>query len=105
MEKMIFKVRCLFFAALLLCVVFFMLSAFHNDRIVATAQGNKILYNNETYIESFEVFNFKKGRCLGSVRLSENNSRYKMYSLHGKPEYIYVDMWADHRLYTRVLDE
>lgn len=102
MEQTLSKVRRFISIAFLLCVVLFMASFFHNNKIVATTEGNKIYYNGAIYIESYEVFDFDKDRCLGSVKLLESGARHKMYSLCEKPEYIYVDMWLDYRLYVRV---
>ena len=60
MEKVISKVRRIVFVVFLLAIVFFIASIFHDNKIVATTAENKILYNNKTYIESFEIFDFKK---------------------------------------------
>lgn len=105
MEKIPSIVRRFIWAAILLYIVCFIASSFHDNRIVAIIEGNKIYYNDATYTESFEVFDFDKDRCLGSVRFSEDSLRHKIYSLHGKPEYIYVDMFLDYRLYVRVSDK
>jgi len=105
MEKTIRNVRYLLYIAFLLCVVFFIVSFFRNNKIVATAEGNRIYYNGETYVESFEVFDFDRDRCLGSVKIFEDGLRHRMYSLRERPGYVYVDMWLDHRLYVRAADE
>ena len=106
-EKILSVVRRLILTAALLYVVCSIVSFFYNYRIVATAEGNNIYYDNATYAESFEVIDIDldKDRCLGSVKFSEGGRRCKIYSYREKPGYIYVDVFLDFRLYVRVSDK
>ena len=99
MDKAIKLGKFLFAGTFILCAVLSVVLFVHSNRVVATTEGNKIFYNNETYVESFEVFNYKKGRCLGRVNFTANNSKFKMYSIREMPNYIFLDMGRDYRIY------
>ena len=73
----------------------------YDNRIVATADGNTIYYNGTAYEESFEVFEIKTVRCLGTLEW-QDNSKSKIYKIHEKPEYIYVAFFIDHRIYKAI---
>lgn len=105
MKKVLSKARLIIAITLLLVILFVVVSFFYNNRVVATIEGNNLYYNNETYAESFDVFDFETDRCLGSVKLYENSLRHRMYSLCEKPEYIYVSLGTDYRLYMKVPNE
>lgn len=40
------------------------------------------------------------GRCLGTVEFSDFGDRLKLYTIRGMPDYLYVDMGWDHRIYS-----
>lgn len=102
MDKAIKICRYLLAIAFAVCVVLSIVLFIHSNRVVATTDGNKICYNNETYVESFEVFDYEKGWCIGRVDFTAYNSKPKMYSIREMPTYILVDMGMDYRIYVRV---
>ncbi len=102
MKKTTKIVRYLVFITFVVCVVSLLTLFIHNNRVVATTNGNKICYNNETYVESFEVFDYEKGWCLGRVDFTAYNYKPKIYSIREMPNYILVDMGIDYRIYVRV---
>ena len=103
MDKTIKVVRYLLAIAFVGCAVLSTVLFIHNNRVVATTEGNNILYNNETYVETFEVFDYKKGDCLGRVNFLAYGIKAKMYSIREMPNYIFVDMgMTDYRIYKRI---
>lgn len=93
--------RCLF-AAFIVCAVLSIVLFICSNQIVATTEGNNILYDNETYVETFEVFDYEKGRCLGRVDFAAYDTKTKIYSIREMPNYIFVDMGRDYRIYKRI---
>ena len=102
MDKTIKVVRYLFSIALVGCSILSIVLFIHSNQVVAIAEGNYILYDNETYVETFEVFDYKKDRCLGSVDFIAYDCKFKIYSIREMPNYIFVDMGRDYRIYKRV---
>lgn len=100
MNKAIKIGGCLLVFAFVLCAVFLTALFIHNNRVVATTNGNKIYYNNETYVESFEVFDFEIDKCIGRVDFT--GSKSKMYSIREMSDYIFVSMDWDYRIYKKV---
>lgn len=89
--------------ALIICVALLIIFFIYCNRVVATIDGNNILYNNETYVECFEVFDYEKGKYIGKVDFTAYDSKPKMYSIREMPNYIFVDMGiTDHRIYKRI---
>ena len=76
---------------------------FYGNRVVAVAYGNKILYNNTIYEESYENFDFEIGTYLGRVDFDFGtpfSAKCRLYTLIEKPEYLFVDMGLiDWRIY------
>jgi hypothetical protein len=103
MDKTIKVVRYLFSIALVGCSVLSIVLFIHSNQVVAIAEGNYILYDNETYVETFEVFDYEKGSCLGRVDFTAYGSKYRMYSIREMPNYIFVDMgMTDYRIYKKI---
>ena len=102
MDKTIKVVRYLFSIALVGCSILSIVLFIHSNQVVAIAEGNYILYDNEIYVETFEVFDYKKDRCLGSVDFIAYDCKFKIYSIREMPNYIFVDMGRDYRIYKRV---
>ena len=101
MQKFIEYLRRVLLVILALTMIFLLARCVYNNRVTAYADGNKIFYYGEAYEENFEVFDFETGKCLGSVEF-ESGSKYRMYALVGKSEYIYVSMWWEHRIYKKM---
>lgn len=101
MERVIKIGRYLFFIVLLICAVFSIVFFLHKNQVVATADENKICYNNETYIECFELYDFEKDKYIGRVDFPIYNSSLKMYSIREMPDYILIDMGMDYRIYKK----
>ena len=104
MEKVIKAIRYALLGCLTLFVIFSVARCAYDNRVVALESENKIYYNSEVYEETFEAFDCEIGRCLGRVEFSSYDSKYRMYSLVGKTEYIWVDFYLDHRIYKKILD-
>jgi hypothetical protein len=102
MDRVIKMGRYLFAVTLIVFAVLSIVLFIHNNRVVATTEGNRIYYNNETYVESFEVFDYEKGKCLGRVNFIVYDCKFKMYSIRKMPNYIFVDMGRDYRIYKRI---
>lgn len=85
--------------AIVLCCSSLLLSMHHNNKIVGYVEGGKIYYNNCIYMESYETFEFEVGRCIGTVEWIDENTRSKIYKVKNKPDYIYLSMMLDHRIY------
>ena len=97
-------VRILILVFLGIGVLLFIGKLAYDNRIVATVDGNTIYYNNSAYEEVFEVFETKTSRCLGTLEWHDK-SKSKIWAIHGKPEYIYVAFFIDHRIYKIVSSE
>lgn len=102
MDKAIKICKYLLAIAFAVCVIISIVLFIRSNQVVATTEGNNILYNNETYVECFEVFDFEKGRCLGRVDFTVYGSKPKMYSIREMPDYIFLAMGRDYRIYKRV---
>ena len=103
MDKAIKIGRYLLTTAFVVCAVLSIVLFIHSNRVVATTEGNNILYKNETYVETFEVFDYEKGSCLGRVDFIAYGTKPKMYSIREMPNYIFVDMgMTDYRIYKRI---
>lgn len=102
MDKAIKTCRYLLAIAFIVCVVLFSVFFIHSNQVVATTDGNNILYDNETYEETFEVFNYEKDRCLGRVDFIEYDCKFKIYTVRKMPNYIFVDMGRDYRIYKKI---
>ena len=100
MQKFIECLRRVLLVIIALTVFFLLARYVYNNRVTAYADGNQIFYDGEAYEESFEVFDFETGKCLGRVEF-ESGSKYRMYAIDGKSEYIYVSMWWEHRIYKK----
>ena len=90
------------------CIMYGVLSIvlfIHNNQVVATTEDNNILYHNEIYVETFEVFDYEKGYCLGRVDFSTYGFKPKIYSIRKMPNYIFVAMgMTDHRIYKKITE-
>ena len=102
MDRVIKMGRYLFAVTLIVFAVLSIVLFIHNNRVVATTEGNRIYYNNETYVESFEVFDYEKGKCLGRVNFIVYDCKFKMKKKKKMPNYIFVDMGRDYRIYKRI---
>ena len=102
MDKAIKIGRYLLAIAFVVCGVLSIVLFIHSNQVVATTEGNNILYDNETYVETFEVFDYEKGKCLGRVDFTAYGFKSKMYSIREMPNYIFVDMGRDYRIYKRI---
>ena len=102
MDKAIKIGRYLLAIVFVICVVLSIVLFIHGNQVVATTEGNNILYNNETYVETFEVFDYEKDRCLGRVDFIAYDCKFKIYSIREMPNYIFVDMGRDYRIYKRI---
>ena len=102
MNKISKPSRTIFAFTFVVCAFLFILIFTYINRVVATTQGNNIYYNNETYIESFEVFDYEKDKYLGRVNFVAYDCKPKMYSILDKPDYLFVDMGRDYRIYKRI---
>lgn len=102
MDKAIKIGRYLFTAAFIVWTVLSIVLFIHSNQVVATTEGNNILYDNETYVETFEVFDYEKGICLGRVDFTAYGSKPKIYSIREMPNYVFVDMGRDYRVYKRI---
>ena len=89
------------FVLLSISVLLFIGKLIHDNRVVATADGNAIYYNGMAYEEIFEVFEIKTGRCLGTL-VWQDESNSKIYEVKGKPDFIYVSFLIDHRIYKKI---
>ena len=92
---------CIFAVCIILCAVSAALFYIHCNLVVATTDGNSIIYNNDTYIEDFELTDIKKGICLGRVEFDAYGFSPKLYTVSRQPDHIYVDMGMDHRIYKK----
>ena len=102
MDKAIKIGRYLLAIAFIGCSILSIVLFIHSNQVVAITDGNNILYDNEIYVETFEVFDYKKDRCLGSVDFIAYDCKFKIYSIREMPNYIFVDMGRDYRIYKRV---
>ena len=89
------------------CVIIFSIFVivflvFANNRTVGYVTDNKIYYKDQTYIESYDVFDFDVGKCLGKVEWKETRNYTKLYSIKNHPEYIYLSMTTDYRIYKAI---
>lgn len=68
-------------------------------RTVASMDGVDLHYQGKVYEECYEVFDFDRGRRLGTVDFG--NFRCGLYSLKNHSEYLYVSMGfgPDYRIY------
>ena len=94
--------RVLFAIAFVVCSVLSIVLFLYGNQVVATTEGNNILYDNETYVETFEVFDYEKGQYLGRVDFTAYDYKPKMYSIREMPDYILVDMGMDYRVYKKL---
>ncbi len=101
MQRFIEYLRRILLAIIALTLIFLLARCIYNNRVTAYEDGNKLFLHGEAYEESFEIFDFETGTCLGRVEF-ENGSKYKMYEIEEKSEYIYVSMLWDHRIYKRI---
>ena len=97
--------RYLFAVSFVGCAVLSIVLFVCSNRVVATTEGNNIHYDNETYIETFEVFDYEKGKCRGRVDFAAYGSKPKIYSIREMPNYIFVDMGLDYRVYKRIAEQ
>ena len=102
MDKAIKISRYLLAIAFIGCAILSIVLFIHSNQVVAITDGNNILYDNEIYVETFEAFDYKKDRCLGSVDFIAYDCKFKIYSIREMPNYIFVDMGRDYRIYKRV---
>ena len=90
---------------LAVCVLLplFALIAVMQFRTVASVDGIYLHYQGKVYEECYDVFDFDRGRRLGTVDFG--NFRCGLYSLKNHSEYLYVNMGfgPDYRIYE--LDE
>ncbi len=95
-------------AILILAVVFLPIIIFmHNStldrKVVATAEGSKLYYNGETYVEYLNNFDVEIDEYLGRVESLDSHSQYRMYSIRNMPDYIFVRLSllgiGDYRIY------
>ena len=91
---------CLIISLLVIFLIAF--SIFKSNRTVGYITGNKIYYKDQIYVESYEVIDIKVGKCLGMVEWTESGNRSRIYRLKNHPEYIYLSMMTDHRIYKLV---
>ncbi len=101
MKRSFKKIRCIFVISVIMCAVSAIFLYIHCNRTIATTDGNSIIYNNDTYIEDFELADIKKGICLGRVDFAVYGFKPKLYTVSQKPDYIYVDMGMDRRIYKK----
>lgn len=100
--KQIKKAKLLTIASLIVIVLLLFLIVFfvfESNQMVGGITENKLHYKDQIYVESYEVFDFNVGKCLGMVEWTESGNCSKIYSIKNKPEYIYLSMATDYRIY------
>lgn len=100
--KQINKTKLLAITSLITVVILSFLITFFifkSNRTVGYITDNKIYYKDQIYVESYEVIDFKVGKCLGMIEWTESGNRTKIYSIKNHPGYIYLSMTTDYRIY------
>ena len=72
---------------------------------VGVISESKLCYKNEYYVESFEDIDIKVVSYLGKVRWEGEHSESRLYRLKGEPDYLYVSLGFDHRIYKLISSE
>ncbi len=100
--KQIKKTKLLAIVSLIVIVILSFLITFFifkSNRTVGYITNNKIYYKDQIYVENYEVIDFKVGKCLGMIEWTESGNCTKIYSIKNHPEYIYLSMTTDYRIY------
>ena len=93
------RLRMAVLLLLLAAVLFFVGRRLYDCRITASVVGNKLYYKEAMYVECLDSsLPLDTGRCLGSVRY-ELGETCRFYELKGLPEYLYVSLGWEYRLY------
>lgn len=88
-----------FLIIIVLFLFFITFFIFKSNRTVGHITDNKIYYKDQIYVESYEVIDFKVGKCLGMIEWTESGNHTKIYSIKNHPGYIYLSMTTDYRIY------
>ena len=102
MKKFLNIIRYFLLFLIVLYAVVIIIISIWNYRIVATVSGNNVYYNDKVYEETFEITEYKKDKCLGTLKLYSNAKRSKIYTLKDKDGYMLVDMFLDYRIYKEI---
>ena len=100
--KQIKKAKLLAIVSLIIIVLLSFLITFFifkSNRTVGCITDNKIYYKDQIFVESYDVIDFKVGKCLGMIEWIESGNRTKIYSIKNHPGYIYLSMTTDYRIY------
>lgn len=95
------KARILAIISLIIVLLLFLVTFYiiRSNRTVGYLTGNKIYYKDLIYEETYEVIDLKVGRCLGMIEWTDSKDHSKIYRIRNHPDYIYLSMMTDHRIY------
>ena len=98
-NKKIEFIRWCAIAMLILAVLLFIGYQIYCQRTTAISVGNKLYYNTAVNCEVIDSdLIIDTGKCLGSVRY-ELGETCRFYEIKGLPDYLYVSLGWEYRLY------
>lgn len=98
-NKKIEFIRWVPLAMVILAVLLFIGYQIYCQRITAISVENKLYYQAEVYCEVIDShLKIDTGKCLGSVRY-ELGETCRLYEIKGLPDYLYVSLGWEYRLY------
>lgn len=100
-DKKVFKFANYIAIIVFMCIALIIITLLVSNRNVGTIDGSLLYYNGDVYKESYDNIEIDTGRCLGKVTWKDDGTTSKVYKLKGEPEYLYVRMFLDYRLYKR----
>lgn len=98
-RKVLQVIRIGILVLLVLAIIVLLGRQFYFKRITAIAVENKLYYNANVYCEVLASdLDIDSRRCLGSVRY-ESGETCRFYECKNLPEYLYVSLGWEYRLY------